>query len=220
MIDVHMIDGGKFPKLAAQNREAVKHPLITLHDAPWVDQNLRLARLQGFSMGTNPYVSFIDDDDDVLDVSWIGEAVQILEGNPGISAVYPRYETYHNGRSIKTLPIQDPWNAELHRRPPPVAHHLTIMRRENVLEIHEHMKIHPIIMREQDVILTQAMLRFGRMHPVQNIAYRWHLRPGSARLSCDIPTVRNWSYEYTEETFRVHYALKHHLQDPIRSDQP
>lgn len=207
MIDVHMIDGGHFPLQADKQRQMMQHPLVTLHTAPYVYRNLREARYNGFSMGSHPYVSWIDDDDEVLDISWIEEAVHILDSNPGIAAVYPRYQTFHNGRMIACLPLQEPWKAELHRNPPPVAHHLTIMRRENVMTIHELLKANPIMTREQDVLLTQGMLRFGTMHPVPNIAYRWHLHPGGARLMHDPAGVRAWSYQFTDDTFQKHYQL-------------
>lgn len=207
MIDIHMIDSGRYPTEAENQRVTMRHPLVKLQAAEYVHRNMREARYKGFGLGTNPYVSWIDDDDEVLDVSWLEQAVTLLENDPTIAGVYPRYETYHRGRVISQLPLQEPWTAELHRSPPPVAHHLTIMRRENVMAIHELLKANQIMTREQDVLLTQAQLRFGRMVPLPNIAYRWHLRPGGVRLLNDGVQVRSWSYSFTDETFRQHYQL-------------
>lgn len=213
MIDIHMIDSGRYPAEAAAQRVAMQHELVTLQEAEYVHHNMREARYRGFSLGTNPYVSWIDDDDEVVDITWLERAVEILEKNPDVSAVYPRYETFHRGKLLSTLPLQEPWTAELHRQPPPVAHHLTIMRREHVMTIHELMKANPIMTREQDVLLTQAMLRFGRIVPVPNIAYRWHLRPGGVRLLNDGVQVRSWSYSFTDETFQLHRMLMQRLNE-------
>jgi hypothetical protein len=206
MVDIHMIDRGSYPE-AARQRELIQHPLVQFQEGVYVLDNIREARYLSYSKGTCPYVSWIDDDDEVLDISWLDEAIEILESNPKISAVYPRYVIYEHGKVRETLPIQDPWNKNLHRKSCPVAHHLTIMRREQVMAIQELYKDHPKMNRMPDMILTQTLLRYGVLHPISNIAYKWILRDNSSRLTNDGKAVNHWANQFTCETYRLHSLL-------------
>lgn len=205
LIDIHMIDSGKFPDLAnAQRKKMMEHPLVQFQEGEFVHLNLREARLRSYSKGTCPYVSFIDDDDEVLDISWLEQAIDILEKNPDVSAVYPRYETWEFGKHARTLPFEARWNENIHRQLPPVAHHLTIMRRENVMAIHEMFKVHPVMTRMQEPLLTLGMLRFGRLVPLDVIAYRWIVRPDSMRITNDNGSVTLWSRNFIRETYELY----------------
>jgi hypothetical protein len=199
MLDVHMIDSGKWPLNLELQAERIKHPLVTLQAGTYVKGNLLEARWLSYSKGTNPYVTFIDDDDEVLDTSWITDAIELLESDPGVSAVFPRWEAYQDGKLVTAASTEN-WSPALMRRSPPDAHHLTIMRRENVMSTLEFVRRNCALMtHQQDIVLMISMMQFGRLHKVQNLAYRWNLHHQSARTMYDSPEVARWARGFKEQ---------------------
>jgi hypothetical protein len=197
MIDVHMIDSGCCPELCARQQEIVQHKSIVLQKGVYVSGNLLEARILSYSKGVNPYVTWIDDDDEVLDLSWIDHALYLLE-DPKISAVYPRWHCTEDNKILYESPFI-PWSFEYQDRKSgfPLAHHLTIMRRENVLQILNEFKINVgRMIKEQDRLLTYSMNLFGKLVPVENIAYNWKLRNNSTRIIKEAQTTSAWVNQY------------------------
>lgn len=203
MIDIHLIPQAGFDP--NPNILALQHPDITVQIGQYVHMNVLEARLQAFKLGTNPYVSWVDaDGDKVLDISWIPQALKMLE-DPKIVAVYPRWVCYEYTTPFKPWDRLTHWNMEKYG---PRAHHLTIMRRDHVVELLEEAKeAVGHLMSKVEVYLLGALARYGDFAPIDAVAYEWVIRKGSARSFSDIHAMP-W----------IHQRLVRHLAD-IRQAQ-
>lgn len=206
MIDFHMLDSGKWSENLALQAERIKHPLVTLQLSPPVWGNILEARYNAYQLGTNPYVSWIDDDDEVLDVSWLDSAIELLESDQDVSAVYPRWCAYE-GDKLKVMQRIEPWTYLHQRRSPPAAHHMTIMRRKNLMPILERMRTEVgVMVHQQDVCIGISNLKFGRMHYDHSLAYRWNLWPGTGRTLIDTATAQRWAVDFKSECIAAYEA--------------
>lgn len=206
MIDLHMIDSGAHAGNEALQIERVRHPLIEVHVAQPVWGNIAEARRRAYALGSHPFVTWIDDDDVVLDVSWVDRAVEILRGDPDVAAVYPRWRYGGEYPAIET-PVHT-WHVMLsHRYRHPYAHHMTIMRRDNVAEFF-HEVGERVMMRDQDLLLVAAQARFGRLVALPTVAYEWVMRSGSPRQRLEPEATNKWAVEHWQQTVRTHRALQ------------
>lgn len=198
-----MIDSGRFPENFALQCERVRHPKVRLQVAEPVWGNVAEARRLAYAMGDHPFVSWIDDDDEVLDMSWIDRALEILE-DPKVSAVYPRWCS--SGTLEQEIPVHEWKLIGSHHHLQPYAHHLTIMRREYVPEFFEEVGDRPLL-RDQDILLVASMARHGRLVALPNLAYRWALREGTARSHQEPPDLHSWGVSHWRDTVIAHRAL-------------
>ena len=184
--------------------ERLRHPLVNIIEGEYVLGNLLEARYRSYLKGTAEYVSWVDDDDEVLDLSWLSTAVDLLQ-DPKVMAVYPRWRATRNGKPKHETPAE-PWSIRLHHQQYgwPVAHHLTIMRRSMVLRVLEELRAGcPIMTKDQDRLLTFTLARFGQLVSVPNMAYEWKLRQGSVRQQPPPPEVTEWARAHRLETLRL-----------------
>src|SRR3954465_1312027 len=101
MIDVHIICTPGNEALCEQQVSRLQHPLVNIVRGSYVQGNILEARYRAFAQGSAPFVSWVDDDDEVLDLSWLPEAVQKLQ-DQAVSAVYPRWKATEQGRERHT----------------------------------------------------------------------------------------------------------------------
>ena len=148
------------------------------------------AREQGFSLGEHELVTWVDPDDEVLDLSWIPSAIEALDNDPSLVAVYPRWKATVSSVNWLTFPVK-PWNVEsFNCYKTPDAHHLTIARKKLVLEAYK------LIRQEvghvnsfSEVLMLQTLQRFGKLKQLSNVGYHWKLRPNSPRTA----KLDNWN---------------------------
>lgn len=190
MIDVHLIPHPDFDP--TPTIEALDHPDITVQIGQFVPGNVLEASLQAYKMGTNPYVSWVDaDGDKVLDVSWVPEALKMLE-DPKIVAVYPMWKCYDYVTSFKPWDRKTHWQLEKYG---PKAHHLTIMRREPVIELLEQAKKEVgHLISKVEIYLMGALGLYGDFASIDAVAYEWVIRSGSARTFSD-DHAKRWLYQ-------------------------
>lgn len=194
MIDVHIIPTPTFEASRAEMVQDLQHPLIKIHIGEHIVGNLLEARWRAYMLGSSPYVSFADDDDKVLDLSWIERAVEVLESNPDVSAVYPRERIVAVNGRVDVAPFKE-WTVDLHAGFSwhPAPHHLTIMRRHAVIELLDDAKTAvPHMIKNPERYVASGLVRYGRLVAFPDIAYEWRLRNGSARFKTDPPEVRRW----------------------------
>jgi len=165
-VDIHMIRSPSGSFFDAQ-KAALAHPCINFHEAQYVPGSVVEARLQGFQLGTSPYVSWVDDDDHVLDIQWIDQALDILDNDPTVSAVFPQWCSSQNGTVVHTSMTGN--------QPYPIApHHLTIMRRQNVIPLLTEISDQfPNLICFAELMLLFGQLRFGRVAYLPVMAYEW-----------------------------------------------
>jgi len=194
MVDIHVIPNPGFEDNLKEVIAALTHPRIIVHQSGYVAGNLLAARLAAYRLGTNPYVSWVDGDDRVLSVTWLDHALGMLESDPTIAAVYPRWVTVKNGKRGKGSPIHE-WNVDLHTSfsSVPLAHHLTIMRRSQVIGLLE--EAHDAVgclVKSADRFYLSGIARYGRLVALDDVAYEWHLREGTGRSHDEPLEVVNW----------------------------
>lgn len=204
MIDVHMIDSGKFPDNFALQADRVRHPLVKLQVAQPVWGNIADARRRAYALGDSPYVSWIDDDDEVLDIKWVDRAIAILESDASVSAVYPRWCS--RGELTLETPCQDWQLIGAHNCLQPFAHHLTVMRREHVAPFFADVGDRALL-RDQDILLVASMARYGRLVALPDMAYCWVLREGTSRTYREPRDLNQWGLKHWENTVRAHLSL-------------
>lgn len=198
-----MIDSGKFPENFKRQEQRVRHPSVRLQIAEPVWGNVAEARRRAYALGDHPFVTWIDDDDEVLDMSWIDQALEILE-DPEVSAVYPRWCS--SGALHLVTPVREWELMASHYCLEPAAHHLTIMRRAHIAEFFRDVGDRPLL-RDQDILLVASMARHGRLVALPDMAYRWVLRDGSARTHREPQELNAWGIAHWQDTVRAHLRL-------------
>jgi hypothetical protein len=204
VIDIHIIDSGHFPENFARQVERLQHPLVNVQVAEPVWGSVAEARRRAYALGSAPFVSWVDDDDEVLDLTWLQHARDILQRDQGVSAVYPCWRS--TGALVGETPIHRRSLMTSHRASQPYAHHLTIMRREHVAPFFEEVGDRPLL-RDQDILLAASMARHGRLVALPNMAYRWHLHDASARSHCEPPELHAWGVAHWRDTVLAHRRL-------------
>jgi hypothetical protein len=179
MIDVHVIpvEGFDLTKLV----RSLEHPLISVHVAEFVPGNILQARANGFRLGVQPYVSWVDGDDEILDVGWVDQAILALQ-DPKIVAAYPRWKASHyHGMEHESEFV--PWSRANHWKPDgpaPRAHWLTVMRRGPVQELMQTaLRDLGSLVTGTEHFLMSGLARYGRFHAIDALAYHWKIRPQS-----------------------------------------
>lgn len=191
-VDIHIIKSPGFQAHFHAQAQRLAHPRINVHEAPYVAGSVIKARLRGFSLGTAPYVSWVDDDEDqVLDVEWIDAALDLLDSDPTIAAVYPQWQAVAKGSVVHAS------NASIPLEP----HHLTIMRRDNVLPMLTAMRdAHPQMMIFHELAVCLGQLRFGRLVALPTLAYQWVMHDASARSVPPNPPALAYSMAHIQES--------------------
>ena len=195
MIDVHIIPTVGFEQnYADMVAQLEAHPKIIVQTGEFIQDNLLEARWLAYNKGTAPYVSWVDGDDAILDLSWVDRALGILDRNPHVSCVYPRWRTLREDGVIKESPIHV-WSPEHHSHftYAPLPHHLSIMRRENVLELLKLARenVSGMIKNPERYVLS-GLIRYGQLLSFNDMAYEWRLRDGTARSKEDPADVIKW----------------------------
>ena len=177
-IDLHVI---RTPKFDA-NMEAMlvnfSPEFFDIHICDRVDGNITEARRRAFRRGTNELKTFIDPDDEILDLTWISKAIEEMSATE-LAAIACRYKiSYINGKS-HVYPFSI-WTKDkyLEYTSPPIIHHLSIMRSRHLDVILETLKNMNI--RYSELFINQMIPLYGDIKIYQNIGYHWILRPGSA----------------------------------------
>jgi glycosyltransferase involved in cell wall biosynthesis len=205
MLDIHVIPKAGFEDNMFKMVQALVHPLINVYHSSYIFGNILEARIAGFSKGTSKYVTWIDSDDTIVNVEWVEKAIQVLEMDNTISAIYPRWNVIEHGKIIRTTPEHE-WSASLHATWSymPYAHHLTIMRREQVLEslmlAKENVKH---LIQSTERYLVSSLVKNGRLISEPTIAYNWHLHPNTARTKNDSVEAQEW----LRKEFYIHSQL-------------
>lgn len=213
MIDIHMIDSGRFQENATRQIEKLRHPLVTVHITPPVWGNVLQARAHGYARGSHPYVAHVDDDDEVLDTDWLERAVNILENCPDVSAVYPRYRLTlaETGLIAYETPVHN-WHPKFSlTRQPPFVHNFTVMRRRNVTPFFDLFVARVGRLMTPELLLFESQARFGTLVSDPAMAYHWIVRKGSGSSHAvgDLRILERcpWAMAYIDMT---RFALSRH----------
>lgn len=131
MIDVHIIKhptedrSENFEKLLA----SLENEPVDVHIVEGVAGNIGAGRAEGFRRGSNPWVSFIDDDDAIAP-GVFHAAIKYISENPWLSGFCTREIGVHDG--IETPAYPEPrktYNINNFLR----MHHLLVLKRSEVL---------------------------------------------------------------------------------------
>ncbi len=188
MIDAHIIPTKGWELQVEEQLCRIKHPLITPHVGTYVPGDILRARADGIKMGNNPYVTWIDPDDEVLDVRWVEQAVDALETNPKIAAVYCRWVSSQNGAITYTSPAIG-WHSSMNCSTVPAAHTFTIARRKNITRVLDYaLSFNEPITSTIDSTILGAQQYFGTMLLNPTMAYHWKTHSKGGRLLTNTPT--------------------------------
>jgi hypothetical protein len=204
MIDVHMIPSPGFERGFAEQVERLAHPLIRVQTGEFVLGDMLEARSRAYALGSAPYVSWVDPDDEVLDTSWIAGAVELMEADPTVAVVYPRWIATRDGKIVSRIPIHvwDP--ANFNRGSKPVGHTFSIMRRANVAQTFADLKRRTSSFQNRvDILLVHSQMRYGRCVSESTVAYNWKLQPSSGRHCLNTDAVVAIGRQFMAETLRL-----------------
>lgn len=76
VIENHIIKTAGFDAQFEVQVRRLSHPLVNVHIGAYIEGNMIGARWRRFSMEYSPFVSWVDDDEEILE--WLGEAVSSL----------------------------------------------------------------------------------------------------------------------------------------------
>lgn len=175
VIDAHLLILNEPKKWVEECLLSVATAPINLHILPGVPRNLGLARANGYSIGTAPFVTFIDADD-----TYNPEAFQVLldalQSNPEAPMAYTNEVLITSyGKELRTSDLT--YNKTKHLTNPGHVHGLMLMRRHLVLP---HLAKLRTIKQFADWQLT---LELTREHPpihVPIIGRYWRQHPNQA----------------------------------------
>lgn len=138
LIDVHVLH------MPDENQEwwndceksLIGHP-INVHNCSGINGNVGESRRLGFSLGSAPYVSFVDPDDLVLPNSF-QVCLDVLEQHPEVCGVYTLSKVMNATGSISTNLLHPfrPWSFHNMKKCVVEVHQLVVMRRECVDDYH------------------------------------------------------------------------------------
>jgi hypothetical protein len=193
-VDIHIIDSTKYPANHQAQKQRLAHPRVNVQEALYVEGSVIEARYQAFQLGSAPYVSWVDDDDQVLDVQWIDQALEMLDADPALSAVFPQWCMSQDG-VLQHTSMEG-------REPYPIApHHLTIMRRENVLSLLSEVRDQfPSLICFAELMLVFGQLRFGKVVYLPALAYEWKQRSGGASSHTEDPYTTAFVFGHIQES--------------------
>lgn len=219
MIDLHMIPSPGFELGFAEQTARVQHRLITVQTGEFVENDMLSARSRSYALGSQKYVSWMDPDDEVLDVSWIDGAIELMEWDDGVAAVYPRWQASVDGRVVRTTAIHEWDPTSFNMGSTPLGHHLTIMRRENVMDFFERLKRRTAIFQNRvDLLLVHSQMRYGRCVAEPTVAYNWRLQPKSGRHVVNPDAVVEVGRQFMQETNAI--TRRCYPRGPTRSGRP
>ena len=148
----HHIIGSAHPSYADQLASLREAEGVNPIEDEYVTGNLLESRSRAFHLGSSRYVSWVDDDDAILTLDWLAEAVSWLDQGPTIAAVYPHWRMAENGL-IRYETSGKPFSAPRYLASPGLipCHCLTVMRRANVETILADVgAAHPVMVKSQE----------------------------------------------------------------------
>lgn len=182
----------------------LQHPLIEVQTGSYVKGNMLAARSRAYALGTAPYVSWVDPDDEVLDISWITRAVELLDSDPTVAAVYPRWISTIGTKITHTVPMHTWDPSTFNRGTWPAGHTFTIMRRVNVRRTFDELEaITSVYQNRVDLLLVHSQMRYGRCVLEPTIAYNWKLRPKSGRSLVNDDATVEIGRRYMRDTLKI-----------------
>lgn len=206
MIDMHIIETPGNNKAFLEQVERARHPKVNVWFGKYVHQNTFAARREVYQRGVAEFVTYVDDDDTVLDVSWLDTALQILE-DPRVSAVYPTTKITDGWLEYFRTP-EAVWSPGLQSKHAyPVVHNFTIMRRKCVQKTLDEISAFTQVMRRSsDMLIRDSLMRYGKFVHVPVLAYEWKLRKNSGRFMVDDEATSNFAVAHRSESLRTAYS--------------
>jgi hypothetical protein len=126
-IDLHII------KHPTQERtiSTPEHPLINVHYVDGYDRHIGKGRADGFSLGNEEYVSFMDDDDRVI-TDHLSKIIELLDSERTISGVATAEYVKTVGKPKKLKPYGKQTGDLFHLGEAKFIHHLVVLRRSAI----------------------------------------------------------------------------------------
>lgn len=140
-IDVHVLFPSTWTIQTATWRDECMaslagHP-INVHQLSGIPGNLRQARFNGYSMGTAPYISFVDPDDVVHPGAFASALNTLIQAPSNICGAYTNYNMlsqYTGERRIRQL--DNKWSRTRMISDMRLVHQIVVMKRDIVLPVY------------------------------------------------------------------------------------
>ena len=135
----------------------------------------------------------------------LAEAIDWLDSDPTIAAVYPRWTMTEDGK-VRHTTSGEPFSAPQYLAQPGLIprHHLTILRRLSVEAMLDDFRgAHPCMVKSQERLLTIGSLRYGRLVPHSALAYQWKLRTNSGRHLTESVDVQRYIQAHNRASLRA-----------------
>lgn len=169
MIDVHVaVMTGDNSEWKRQCLESLQNEPCHVHIVDGEADHVGIARLRGFSRGTQEYVSFVDPDDYVIPGA-IRACVDRLDRNPQACGAYTDELVASGGKKNRSRAIR-PWNPTQQLLKVARLHHLLVMRR-NFVE--RHFEDLARWARLPNYLLAAAIAQYGPWIHVNKVGYVW-----------------------------------------------
>jgi len=190
MIDIHILQHPQQDRtthLKRVLRKLGKIPdLVNIFLTPGVDRHIGLGRMQGFSLGTSDYVTFIDDDDDI-EPNIFQDCIDLLDGDDSIDAVVTDERHVIDGKIKKPLrkwlPVDgQQYDIETAR----YIHHLVVFRRSSIQPYLDMLQNWPDLC--EFTMCGKMILDGKKFIHLDKVGYYWYLHPNNARNMKIVPS--------------------------------
>lgn len=188
-IDFHVLRNPLFDRSTERLKtiESLRHPLINIIEVDGYKRHIGKGRYDGFSQGTNEYVSFADDDD-VICSDVIERVVSSLDNDQSIDGVFTeeimkyKNDTRHNKLKIENGVIANISEIKY-------MHHLVVIRRSSLQPFLGQLKEWPDL---AEVSLYGAMIKQGaRFQFLKEVGYIWKIHKNNARSLDIVPCLES-----------------------------
>lgn len=205
LVDVHIIES-RVARWATRCLDSLSTEPVNVHVSDWVDGDIRLARKNGFALGTAPFVSFVDADDVVYPGAF-SACISALNNHPKAVAAYTLCDRIDiHGASLGVLHPFRPW------APPEVTkclqevHQLCVMKREPLMRVFDEEWDAIPLMTYAELFIYAALREAGDFIPVNVVGYGWRIHESNAS-STHLPPAADLQRIYTSIHTRYAKAL-------------
>lgn len=187
-IDVHLLHMPNGIEIVGD----ISSPHIVVRHKEGIVGNTLNARLNAFALGSEPYISFVDPDDEV-NVDAFKICLDELEANPELGGVYTNSTIIHHNPNIYDRPhfLDHVWSKEYHMSRMNPIHQLTVMRRSVYEQIIEQMlqDITPfrhLLLSYSEQIMYAYIASVAPWKFINVNGYNWYKRVGTNHSNASI----------------------------------
>lgn len=146
--------------------------LVEVHELVSHEEHIGARRAEGFSVGEQPYVSFMDEEDDI-EPNVFQRCIEVLDANPDIDAVVTDERHIIGGRVKAPLRVGLPGDGELYSiETARYIHHMVVLRRSSLQPYMSQLQNWPVMC--EFTLYGKMILDGCKFMHIDRVGYYWY----------------------------------------------